>query len=226
MQWWLIQVNVSFLFLLLFSLTFYCRHLFTRQVHVVLLFWSGRHVRDGTRIPGCLPTLHWLGIYSAKQTQNAECIDWRSVRIPAQWHLTVFPVSGTSCPLFAGNLHFMGSDLWLSSFGGVSLSGTTESCTLFVGLSLTVCMEMQHNCGCVWTGGTAGQAESWLRFCGWKFHGLSDVLNDMLSVWDLLLLSECLVPCVGLLPAACQLCVWLVPPECLVQWVWLVPPEF
>ena len=295
---------------------------------------SGRHVRDGTRIPGCLPTLHWLRIYSARQTQTAVFIDWRSVRIPAWRHLTLCPVSGISCPLFAGNLHFMRSDLWFSSFEGVSLSGATESCSLFEGLSFTVCMEMWRNCGCVLTGGAAGQAESWLRFCGWKFHGLFDVyskvlwlevpwsvwrvlkgsvvgssmvcltctqrfcgwkfhglfdvyskvlwlevpwsvwrvlkgsvvgssmvcltctqrfcgwkfhglfdvyskvlwlevpwsvwrvLNDMLNVWDLLLLSECLDPCVGLLPAACQLCVWLVPPECLVQCVWLVPPEF
>lgn len=176
MQWWLIRVSVSFLFLLFFTHLSLQAYVYkTDKCDVTVL--SGRHVRDGTGIPGCLPTLHWLIIYSAKQTWTAVFIDWRSVRIPAQRHLTLCPVPGISCPLFVGNLHFMGSDLWFSSFEGVSLSGTTESCSSFVGLSFTVCMEMWHNCGCVLTGGTAGQARSWLRFCGWKFHGLLDVYS-------------------------------------------------
>ena len=54
------------------SFAFLCRHTFTREVCMILLFSTNRHVRNVTRSLVALLSLHPLKTCSAKQTWNAE----------------------------------------------------------------------------------------------------------------------------------------------------------
>ena len=64
------------------SFMFLFRHIFTRHV---LLFFTNRHVRMWL---GCLvapPSLYWLRMYSAKQTQNATFTRLKSMMFRITW---------------------------------------------------------------------------------------------------------------------------------------------
>ena len=84
MLWLLVQVSLPFL-----SLTFFCRHTFTRQIQLVLLFWPKNMGETGPGILVALSSLDQLEIIQPNKNERQKLQDREVLKVECQHQISL-----------------------------------------------------------------------------------------------------------------------------------------